>query len=103
METTQLIFTQLIYLKPGGATAFEAFEAVAIPLIAKYNGQLLFRVRPGAGAFIEGIEQPYEIHLVSFPTEADFEAFGRDPERKTVLHLKDQSVEKIVLIKGTAL
>jgi hypothetical protein len=110
-----IYITQLIYLHPGQEAAFDAFEAVAIPLIARYNGTLLFRVRPPRAAFIEGVAAgspastpaagapPYEIHLVSFPTEADFEAFGRDPERKTVLHLKEQSVERILLVKGVAL
>ncbi|TDX02334.1 DUF1330 domain-containing protein [Dinghuibacter silviterrae] len=96
-----IYITQLIYLHPGEEASFDAFEAVAIPLIARYNGTLLFRIRP---AFIEGdAPPPHEVHLVSFPTEADFEAFGKDPERKAVLHLKERSVERIVLIKGNAL
>lgn len=99
-----LFFTQLIYLKPGKEAVFDAFEAVALPLIARHNGQLLLRVRPAPSAFIEGeAPPPYEIHLVSFPMEQDFEAFGKDPERAAALHLKDASVQRIVLIKGAAL
>ena len=96
--------TQFIYIKPGKEAVFEAFEAVALPLMARYNGQLLLRIRPDASAFIEGEDSPpYEIHLVSFPAEKDFEAFGKDPERAAALHLKEESVARIVLIKGTAL
>ncbi|HEY4336144.1 MAG TPA: DUF1330 domain-containing protein [Puia sp.] len=96
--------TQLIYIKPGQEAAFDAFEAIALPLIARYNGQLLLRVRPDASAMIEGAEPlPYEIHLVSFPTEEDFLAFGKDPERAAALPLKEASVDRIVLIKGIAL
>lgn len=99
-----IFITQLIYLKPGQEKTFDAFEAVAIPLIARYNGTLLFRVRPAAGAFIEGEGRPpYEIHLVSFPDEKDFIAFGKDPERASFLHLKDASVERIELFKGNRL
>ena len=94
-----LYFTQLVYLKPGQETAFDAFEAVAIPLIARHNGQLLWRVRPDRSSVIEG-EAPSEIHLVTFPTQADFEAFSRDPGRTEFLHLKEASVERVVLIKG---
>ena len=38
----------------------------------------MFRIRPDAAAFIEGEGRaPYEIHLVSFPEEKDFIAFGK--------------------------
>jgi hypothetical protein len=99
-----IYITQLIYLKPGQEATFDAFEAVAIPLIGRYQGKLLFRVRPDAGAFIEGEGRPpYEIHLVSFPDEKDFIAFAKDPERASSLHLKEASVERIELFKGNML
>jgi uncharacterized protein (DUF1330 family) len=93
--------TQLIYINPGSESVFDAFEAVAIPTIAKYNGQLLLRVRPTENQFIEHhIDPPYEIHLVSFNSEADFENFKHDEERKKVLHLKEQSIRAVLLIQG---
>jgi len=96
--------TQLIYIKPGKEAEFDAFESVALPLIARYNGKLLLRVRPGAAAFIEGQDAPpYEIHVVSFPTEEDFEAFGKAPARAAALPLKEASVDRTVLIKGIRL
>lgn|GEM_PF-654677 len=99
-----LYLTQLIYLKKGQEAVFDEFEAVAIPLIAKYSGSLLFRLRPNAEDFIETqIECPYEIHFVSFPAEADFMAFMRDEERKKFLHLKEQSIRESWLVKGERL
>ncbi len=75
---------------------FHQFEDVAIPLISKYNGQLLLRVRPSEQNFVEStIEHPYEIHLVEFPSDADFQNFIRDEERKTFLHLKEQSIKSV--------
>jgi uncharacterized protein (DUF1330 family) len=99
-----LYFTQLIYIKQGQQEVFHQFEDVALPLIAKYNGRLLLRVRPGADAFIEStIEQPYEIHLVEFDAQDDFNNFMRDEERKQFLHLKEQSIQSAWLIKGERL
>lgn len=93
--------TQLIYLKTGQEVVFNQFEDLAIPLIAKYNGQLLLRVRPDENAIVAAtIEKPYEIHLVSFASEADFERFMKDEERKQFLHLKEQSIQSVLLIKG---
>ena len=99
-----IFITQLIYILDGQETVFNQFEAIAIPIISKYNGQLLLRVRPDQTSFIESnVERPYEIHLVKFGTDADFGNFMQDEERKRFLHLKEQSIKSVVLIKGTKL
>ena len=96
-----VFITQLIYLKTGQETVFDEFESIAIPTIAKYNGRLLLRVRPSENAIIEqSIESPYEIHLVEFDADSDFNNFMLDEERKQFLHLKEQSIQSVVLIKG---
>ena len=99
-----IFITQLIYIKEGQESAFHQFEDIAIPIISKYNGRLLIRVRPDSNSIIENtIDKPYEIHLVEFDTEQDFENFKEDEERKKFLHLKDQSINSALLIKGTKL
>ena len=99
-----LFITQLIYIKPGAEKIFDEFEAVAIPIIARYNGKLLMRLRPETNSFIEvSIEHPYEIHLVEFENEESFQAFMKDETRKQFLHLKEASIRSAMLYKGTAL
>ncbi len=62
----------------------------------------MLRVRPADNAFIEHhIDKPYEIHLVEFADDKDFENFKHDEERKKFLHLKEESIESVILIKGT--
>lgn len=96
--------TQLVYVKEGEEQSFEQFEAVAIPAIERYNGQLLLRIRPVDAHVISAtIEKPYEIHLVSFETEGDFEAFKVDKDRLKFLHLKERSVRAMMMIKGEKL
>ncbi|MDB5210737.1 MAG: hypothetical protein JWQ30_1564 [Sediminibacterium sp.] len=99
-----IFITQLIYILDGQQAIFDQFEAIAIPAISKYNGNLLLRMRPGENSYIESnIEKPYEIHLVEFETDTDFENFMRDEERKRFLHLKEQSIRSVLLIKGVKL
>lgn len=99
-----VFITQLIYILDGQENVFDQFEAIAIPAISKYNGRLLFRVRPGEDAYVEHtIDIPYEIHLVNFETENDFSNFMQDEERKRFLHLKEKSIKSVLLIKGTKL
>lgn len=99
-----VFITQLVYIKDGQENVFHQFEDVAIPIILKYNGRLLLRVRPTENAFIEhNIDKPYEIHLVEFDSEQDFQNFTKDEERNQLLHLKEQSIQSVLLIRGTKL
>src|SRR4249920_1863785 len=99
-----IFITQLIYIKEGQESVFDQFESIAIPSISKYNGKLLFRLRPTDDAYIESnFYKPYEIHLVEFESESDFLNYMHDEERKIFLHLKEQSIKSAILIKGTKL
>ena len=99
-----IIITQLIYIREGQEQIFEEFEKIAIPIISKYNGRLLLRIRPAKSNYIEShIEEPYEIHMVEFDEQVDFDNFKKDEERKNFLHLKNQSVRSSILIQGTRL
>jgi antibiotic biosynthesis monooxygenase (ABM) superfamily enzyme len=99
-----IYITQLIYIIPGQEEIFNQFEDIAIPLISKYNGRLLLRVRPSENAFIEHhIAKPYEIHFVVFDTQQDFENFKQDEERNKYLHLKEQSIKESIMFQGTKL
>lgn len=96
--------TQLIYVIKGKEALFYQFEDAVIPIMWKYNGQLIFRLRPTNDNFVQiAIEPPFEIHVVAFGSENDFEQFQQDDERKKYLHLKEQSVSKVVLLKGVQL
>ncbi len=96
--------TQLIYVKEGQKEVFHQFEEVAIPLIEKYNGQLLLRIRTTDESYIDQqMDRPYEIHFVKFDTEQDFAAFSKDESCKRFLHLKKQSVQTAILIQGVNL
>ena len=97
-----LFVTQLIYIRQGQEDIFNQFEDIAMPLISRYNGRLLLRVRPTPDSFIEtNIDKPYEIHLVEFNSEQDFHNFGKDEDRQKFLHLKEQSIQSVLMIKGT--
>jgi hypothetical protein len=96
-----IYLTQLIYIKEGQQDVFNRFEDIAIPAIAKYNGRLLLRIRPDNNAVIDrSIDIPYEVHLVEFQSDSDFENFKLDKDRKNFLHLKEQSIKSVLLIKG---
>jgi len=96
-----LYFTQIVFVKENQEETFNLFESHVLPLLKKYNGTLIYRVRPTDDCIIETtIGHPYELHLVTFPTEADFEGYRDDKERLQHMHLKEASIEKALMIKG---
>jgi hypothetical protein len=96
-----IYYTQLIFVKKGLEADFNAFEAKVLPLLKDHGGDLMYRIRPHENSFIEASgELPYEVHLVSFPGRADFEAYRDDPNRLAFMGLKNGSIEKAVLIEG---
>ncbi|MGZ3819330.1 MAG: hypothetical protein ACXVB6_01975 [Mucilaginibacter sp.] len=99
-----LYYTQIIFVKAGREDQFNLFESHVLPLLKKHNGTLIYRVRPAGDAVIETtIDQPYELHLVTFPERADFEAYRDDNERLQYMHLKEGAIEKALLIEGKLL
>ncbi len=93
--------TQLIFIHEGMEAVFEEFEQQAIPLISRYNGKLLLRIRPDDAAFIDGsMEKPYEIHIVQFEEQGDFDRFCQDEQRKAFLHLKEKAVRISSMIQS---
>jgi len=97
-----IYITQLIFVKEGKEATFLEFEKFAIPLMEKYNGKVVYRIRPGKATFINNnqTELPYEIHFISFESEENLTDFLKDEERLKFIHLKDESVKSMLLVKG---
>ncbi|HVS92086.1 MAG TPA: hypothetical protein VHE59_08655 [Mucilaginibacter sp.] len=99
-----LYYTQVIFIKEGQEDQFNLFESHVLPLLKRHNGVLLYRVRPTDDGIIEtAMGEPYELHLVSFPSREDFEGYAKDPERLKYIDLKNASIEKAMLIEGKLL
>ena len=99
-----LYYTQIIFIKDNQENTFNYFEDQVLPLLHQHNGKLIYRVRPPESAVIAtAFGHPYEIHIVSFTDRKSFEDYRDDPERLQYLHLKDQSVDRVILIEGSML
>lgn len=96
-----IFITQLIYVEEGKESLFHEFEDQVIPLLSKHGGQLMLRLRPDEASFLSAeIERPYEMHVLSFSAEADFDAYLNDEERSQYLDMRDRAIRASFLIKG---
>lgn len=62
-----------LYVREGQEAAFDAFENLALKRLGGYQGRLIVRMRCSGRATNE--REPYEFHLLSFPSEAAFGSF----------------------------
>jgi uncharacterized protein (DUF1330 family) len=98
-----VVITQLIYLHPDKEAAFDEFEAHALPLVARYGGGILLRLRPTPETLVAGsIEMPHEVHVVWLPSEEALTRYMADEERQRFLHLKEESVRASLVVRGDA-
>lgn len=96
-----IYITQLIFVNKEKEEKFLEFENHVIPLMEKYNGKIIYRIRPSKENFVsENKELPYEIHFMSFDSEQGLAKFMKDDSRLKFVHLKDESVKSILLVKG---
>ena len=99
-----IYITQLIFIKEGKEKTFLEFEAFAIPLMEKYNGTMIYRLRPNKQSFVsEHKELPYEIHFISFASEKNLTNFMNDDSRLEFVPLKNESIKSSIIIKGEKL
>ena len=99
-----LYYTQLIFIKANQEQTFNLFEDKVLPLLKKYNGELIYRTKLDKNHIIESsIGTPDELHIVTFATKEDFNSYKNDKERMQYMSLKETSIEKALLIEGVLL
>lgn len=97
-----LYLTQIVYVRRGHEETFAEFEEGVLPLLSKYRGELLLRLRPTSESLIGGtFRLPFEIQVLRFDAEEDFIRYLNDKTRRRYLPQKEKAVRAAVLIKGT--
>ena len=89
-----------LWIHPGQELAFEAFERDAARIMARYGGRIDQAVRFGAANDAGAGQGPFEVHIVSFPNEAAFEAYGADAEILALRARRDQIIARTGFAAG---
>lgn len=100
-----IYLTVLLYIKEGKETVFQEYENAVLPILDIYKGVLIHRIRPIHQNYIGDSteEQPYEIHLISFPNDDNFKSYIQDSKRVSFSDLKDESLRCSYIYKGEKL
>jgi len=90
--------TVFLYVEPRFENEFLEYESAVLPLLKKHNGSIECRFRP-AKEDAAG-QLPFEIHVISFASKADFESYKNDPERKKYHYLSERSIIKTEIFES---
>ena len=90
-ETKRATFVLVVRIPPDGIDDFQAYENAVLPLLPEYNGRLERRLRSPDGTV--------EIHIISYPSDADRQNYRNDPRRLAQARLLEKSSAKFELLR----
>lgn len=76
-----LTFVVVADMQPGARAAFEQYESLVLPLLARHGGRLERRLRTA--------DALTEVHIVSFRSQDGYESYLADEERASHRWLLD--------------
>jgi hypothetical protein len=95
--TDRLVLVVNLWLKDGDVAGFEAFEHAAADVMATHGGRIDAAIR--CDAYAGG---PFEVHLVSFPDVAAFDAYRADPRRVALGAQRERVIARTEVWRGAA-
>ena len=96
--STRLVLVASLFVHPGRETEFHEFEMNAARIMKKYGGEVERVIRPLMSGATEPL--PHEIHIVAFPSHAQFEAYRGDPELASLTALRQTAIARTDIIFG---
>jgi GNAT superfamily N-acetyltransferase/uncharacterized protein (DUF1330 family) len=84
-----------LWLATDDVAAFEAFEQRAAEVMAPHGGRIVSVVRCGGGP-----SEPFEVHVVTFPSAAALRAYREDPRHAELRELRERVIARTELRSG---
>ena len=81
MATASLYILVRIWIHEGLEAEFEAYERKVSRIMARYGGVIECAIRTSK-ASDDGSDQPFEVHVLKFPSRDRYDAYRDDAERR---------------------
>ena len=97
MSGTRLTLIVSVWLRDGDVAGFEAFESKVAKIQAKHGGRIerAIRLTPR-----DSDEQPFELHIVSFPDEGSLAAYRADEAMQALGPERERLIARTVIVEG---
>ena len=89
-----------IWIHRGLETEFEAYESKVSRIMARYGGVIECAIRTSK-ASQEDSDQPFEIHVLRFPSQELYNAYLDDAERRSLSGERARIVTNSDILVGT--
>jgi uncharacterized protein (DUF1330 family) len=89
-----------IWIQPGRMMEFENFERKAFQIMSRHGGasERVIRIA-GRTSSLEG--QPFEMHVLTFPSVEAFNAYRGDPELLDLAKERHAAISRTEILLGT--
>lgn len=95
-----MVLVALLTVRADAIDKFRAYERQAALVMAKHGGAIERAVEIPS----EKEGDPYrEVHILSFPDEAAYQAYSADPDMAAWRYLRDASVIKTEVMRGNGI
>jgi uncharacterized protein (DUF1330 family) len=99
LTVNPIVVVASLWIREGRVAEFEAYERKASRIMKRYGGMVERAVRVEART---ASDRPFEVHLVSFPSHAMFDAYRIDAELNALSQEREAVITKSVVLVGTA-
>ena len=100
MVTPPLYILVRLWIHKGRETKFEAYESKVARIMARYGGVIERAIRttrmPDGGS-----DEPFEIHLLKFPSRDRYDAYLNDAERRSLSGERAGIITNSDIVVGT--
>src|SRR5262249_28776011 len=94
---TELTLVVVLFVHADRRAEFEQFESRAVEIMKRHGGRIERRIRCSGR---DDASEPDEVHIVTFPTEAAFERYRRDPDVLALASLRTGAIRETIIWKG---
>lgn len=99
MANSPLYILVRLWVRSGHEAEFEAYERKVSRIMARYGGAIERAIRT-ARASDDGSDEPFEVHVLTFPNSDLYDAYRDDAERRSLSVERDSVIANsdIILI-----
>jgi len=101
MATAPLYILVRLWIHRGLETEFEAYERKVSRIMARYGGVIERAIRPSRPSD-DRSDEPFEVHVLKFPSRDLYDAYGDDAERRSLRGERARIITRTDVLVGTA-
>jgi antibiotic biosynthesis monooxygenase (ABM) superfamily enzyme len=99
MATASVYILARLWIHKGREMEFEAYESKVARIMARYGGVIERAIRPSGAS--KGSEEPFEVHVLKFPSRELYDAYLNDAERRSLSEERAGIITNSDVLVGT--